>query len=89
MLLIFYKYINIYLSIILNTLNKLLSTLYLRKLKVKLKNLKISFNINIFDFRLYMHYLWKFTMKLMFENLWYQIRFIIFIDLWQYKIDFD
>lgn len=56
MLLIFYKYINIYLSIILNTLNKL-STLYLRKLKVKLKNLKISFNINIFDFRLYMHYL--------------------------------
>lgn len=88
MLLIFYKYINIYLSIILNTLNKL-STLYLRKLKVKLKNLKISFNINIFDFRLYMHYLWKFTMELMFENLWYQIRFIIFIDLWQYKIDFD
>lgn len=57
MLLIFYKYINIYLSIILNTLNKLLSILYLRKLKVELKNLKISFNIDIFDFRLYTHYL--------------------------------
>lgn len=43
MLLIFYKYINIYLSIILNTLNKLLSTLYLRKLKVELKKFKNFF----------------------------------------------